>query len=137
MIALLILSAGIFGLALIQITAVKARSPLASAGLRTATDLAQEALDRLQNVEWNALRSSSPEGFEQGSVGISPAFSRLPTAAGDDVSVGGTVYYRIWRVAQDPEIPNLKNISVWCCWKPGDGRWRQVFLVTQRSDAER
>ena len=134
-VALLILSAGIFGLAMVQLTAVTAKNPISASRMRTATGLAQDALDRFQAAEWNTLRSSRADGFQQGTHGLTPAFSRLSAAAGDRVSVQGTVYYRVWQVAQDPEIPALKTVSVWCCWRQGEGPWRQVVLVTQRADA--
>lgn len=134
-VALLILSAGIFGLAMVQLTAVTAKNPMFASRMRTATGLAQDALDRFQAADWRTLRSSSADGFQQGPHGLAPAFSRLATAAGDRVSVQGTMYYRVWLVAQDPEIPALKTVSVWCCWRQGEGPWRQVVLVTQRADA--
>ncbi len=134
-IALLILSIGVFGLAMFQMTALTVGNPLASSKLRTATGLAQSALDRFQETSWSALRSSDPDGFRRGSDGGFPAFSRLADSAGDSVDVQGTRYYRVWQVTQDPEIPALKTISVWCCWRQGQGAWRQVVLVTQRADA--
>ena len=134
-IALLILSIGVFGLAMLELTAITARNPLASSNVRTATGLAQAALDRFQEIPWNALRSSAPDGFHRGTDGVSPAHLRLPAAAGDTVVVQGTSYHRVWDVTQDAEIPGLKTISVWCCWRQGDGPWRQVVLVTQRADA--
>ncbi|MBI5575445.1 MAG: hypothetical protein HY896_03695 [Deltaproteobacteria bacterium] len=134
-IALLILTAGIFGLAMIQLTAVTARNPQAASRNRIATGLAQEKLERMQGIEWKSLGSSPSGGLEEGPHGPSPAFSKFPLAAGDAVTVQGTAYYRVWRVAQDTEIPALKTLSAWCCWKQGDGTWRQVLLVTQRSDA--
>lgn len=134
-IALLILSIGVFGLAMLELTAVSARNPLASSNARTATGLAQAALDRFQELPWDALRSSPSEGFQGGPDGVSPAYSRLPAAAGDSVAVQGTSYHRLWQVTKDPEIPGLKTISVWCCWRQGEGPWRHVVLVTQRADA--
>lgn len=136
-ISLLILSIGVFGLAMVQLTAISARNPVAVSNLRTATSLAQAAMDRLRDAPWSGLRSSSPDGFLQGPEGISPAFSRLSTAAGDAVSVQGTTYYSVWQVTPDAEIPSLKTISVWCCWRQGRGPWRQVVLVTQRADVDR
>ncbi|NJD61910.1 MAG: hypothetical protein FIA93_04230 [Deltaproteobacteria bacterium] len=136
-IALLILSAGVIGLAMVQLTAISARNPAAASNLRTATSLAQAALDRLQEAPWHTLRSSPPDGFLQGPEGISPAFSRLSTAAGDSVIVQGTTYFSVWKVAEDIEIPSLRTISVWCCWRQGRGPWRQVVLVTQRADVDR
>lgn len=135
-IALLILSIGVFGLAMLELTAVTSRNPLASSNkVRTATGLAQAVLDRFQDIPWSELRSSHPDGFLKGPEGVSPAFARLPSAAGDSVTVQGTSYFRVWRVTPDTEIPRLKTISVWCCWRQGGGPWRQVALVTQRADA--
>lgn len=134
-IALLILSIGVFGLAMLELTAFTARNPLASSNARTAIGLAQAALDRFQEIPWKELRSSRPDGFQRGPGGVSPAFSRLAAAAGDSVVVQGTTYYRVWQVEPDGEIPGLKTISVWCCWRQRVGRWRQVVLVTQRADA--
>lgn len=134
-VALLILSLGTLFLAMVQLTAVTAKSPFSSSNARTATELAQEAIDRLFQVPWGELRSSHPDGFEAGTEGVSPAFSRLAASSGDSVTVQGTMFYRVWQVTPDPEIPNLKMITVWCCWRSGKSSWRQAMLVTQRADA--
>lgn len=133
--ALLILSVGALGLAMVQLTAVKAKVPFSSSNVRTATDLAQEATDRLLQVPWAELRSSHPDGFQSGEEGVSPEYSRLAASAGDSVTVQGTTFYRVWQVNPDPEIPSLKTITVWCCWRPEGSPWRQAVLVTQRADA--
>ena len=134
-VALLILSSGILFLAMVQMTALTAKVPFSSSNARTATELGQEAIDRLFQVPWSELRSSHPDGFQAGTEGVSPAFSRLAASAGDSVTVQGTTFYRVWRVNPDPEIPNLKTITVWCCWRSGKSSWRQTMLVTQRTDA--
>ena len=134
-VALLILSFGILFLAMIQLTALTAKAPFSSSNLRTATELAQEAIDRLFQVPWGELRSSHPDGFQAGTEGVSPAFSRLAASTGDSVTLQGTTYYRVWKVTPDPEIPNLKTITVWCCWRSGKSSWRQTMLVSQRADA--
>jgi hypothetical protein len=134
-IALLILSLGLLFLAMVQMTALTAKAPFASSIPRTATDLAQEAVDRLIQIPWGKLRSSHSDGFQTGAEGVSPAFSRLDEFSGDSVALQGTTFYRIWRVTPDPEIPNLKTITVWCCWRSGKRSWRQTMLVTQRADA--
>jgi hypothetical protein len=134
-VALLILSLGILFLAMVQMTAITAKAPFSSSTPRTAIELAQEAIDRLFQVPWGDLRSSHPDGFQAGKEGVSPAFSRLPASSGDSVTVQGTTFYRLWQVTPDPEIPNLKTITVWCCWRSGKSSWRQAMLVTQRADA--
>ena len=134
-VALLILSLGILFLAMVQLTAFTAQAPFSSSNPRTATDLAQEAIDRLFLVPWGELRSSHPDGFQTDAGGVSPAFSRLAASSGDSVNVRGTTFYRVWHVTPDPETPNLKTIAVWCCWRSGKSSWRQAKLVTQRADA--
>ena len=134
-VALLILSFGILFLAMIQLTALTAKVPFSSSNPRTAIELAQEGIDRLFQVPWGELRSSHPDGFQAGTEGVSPAFSRLAVSSGDSVTLQGTTYYRVWKVTPDPEIPNLKTITVWCCWRSGKSSWRQAMLVSQRADA--
>ena len=134
-VALLILSFGILLLAMVQMTALTAKAPFSSSNPRTGTELAQEAIDRLILVPWGELRSSHSDGFQEGKEGVSPAFSRLDASAGDSVTVQGTTFYRVWQVTPDPEIPNLKTITVWCCWRSGKSSWRQAILVTQHADA--
>ncbi len=134
-VALLILSLGILFLAMGQMTALTAKAPFSSSNARTATELAQEAIDRLFLVSWGELRSSHPDGFQADTKGVSPAFSRLVASSVDSATVQGTTFYRVWQVTPDPEIPNLKTITVWCCWRSGKSSWRQAMLVTQRADA--
>jgi Tfp pilus assembly protein PilX len=134
-IALLILSVGLLSLAMVQLSALTARAPSPSSGERVATNLAQATQDRLAKVQWEELASSRPDGFLVGPGGLYPALFRLPSSAGDATTVGGTTYYRIWQVAPDAEIPALKTVTVWCLWRQGEGSWRQVVLVTQRSKA--
>ena len=134
-IALLILSVGLLSLAVLQLSALSARSPSASAGEREATVLAQDTLDRLGAVPFAELASSGSGGFLAGPGGPYPDTSRLPLSAGDSRVVGKTTYYRLWHVGPDPEVPALKTVTAWCLWSAGGGTWRQVALVTQRSDA--
>lgn len=134
-VALLILSVGLLSLAMVQISALTARTPSPFPGERVATNLAQAALDRLATLPWDETASSGSEGLHVGPGGVSPAFSRFPASAGDSMTVGGITYYRVWHVSPDAEIPALKTVTVWCCWRQGEGPWRQVVLVTQRSKA--
>jgi len=134
-VALLILSVGLLSLAMVQTSALTRRAPSPIPGERVATNLAQATLDRLATVPWEDLASSYPDGFFAGPGGVSPAFPRFPASAGDSVTVGGITYYRVWHVLPDPEIRALKTVTVWCCWRYGEGPWRQVVLVTQRAKA--
>jgi Tfp pilus assembly protein PilV len=135
-VALLILSLGILVLAMGQMTALTAKPLFSSSNARVATDLAQETIERLFQVPWRELRSSNPDGFEGRKEGVSPAFSRLAASSGDSVTLQGTTYYRVWQVTPDPEVPGLKTITVWSCWRSGKSSWRQTMLVTQRADTE-
>lgn len=136
-VALLILSFGILFLAMGQMTVLTAKAPFSSSNARTATELAQEAIDRLFLVPLGELHSSHPDGFQADTDGVSPAFSRLAASSGDSATIQGTTFYSVWQVTPDPEIPNLKTITVWCCWRAGKSSWRQAMLVTQRADVGR
>jgi hypothetical protein len=102
--------------------------------MRTAIDLSQAAIDRIQQMPWDSIGSSPPEGFREGGDGVVPVFARLPGAAGDSVSVHGTVYYRVWQVMPDAHVPKLKTLTVLCCWREGRADWRHAVLVTQIAD---
>ncbi|MGE5247241.1 MAG: hypothetical protein ACM3L8_02740 [Verrucomicrobiota bacterium] len=136
-VALMILLAGLLALASAQFATLTAGGAGTSARMRTAIDLAQAGIDRIQQMPWDAIRSSPPDGFSAGAEGVVPAFGRLPGAAGDSVSVHGVVYYRLWHVAADLRIPKLKTVTVLCCWREGRADWRHAALVTQIADLGR
>jgi hypothetical protein len=125
---------GLLLLPMVQMTSVVSRNPMTSARTRVAVDMAQDAIDRFRKTPWDSIRSSPAEGFAASEGGVGPAYSNLPGAAGDSVAVQGTMYYRLWRVAPDERLPNLKTVTVWCCWRDGDGAWRDAVLVTQLAD---
>ena len=118
-VALLILSSGILFLAMVQMTALTAKAPFISPNARMATDLAQEEIDRLFQVPWGELRSSHPDGFQTGTEGVAPAFSRLSASSGDSVTVQGTTFYRVWHVTPDPVIPTLRRSPCGVAGGPG------------------
>ena len=134
---MVLLVMGLLLLPMLQMTSITAKGQAASSGMRTAVKIGQSAIDSFRKTPWDSIRSSPAEGFEGGADGkVVPAFSMLSKAAGDSVSVRGTVYYRLWRVVPDPEIPNLKTITVWCCWKGKENTWRHTMLVTQVTDVD-
>jgi hypothetical protein len=134
---LLLLSAGLLFISMLQMTTILARNPVSSSKERVAVDLAQAAIDRLQQLPWRSIQSSQAEGFDLNRGGIVPAFARLPAAAGDSVTFQGTVYYRLWHVTGDSDLPNLKTVTVLCCWRVGQNRWQHTVLVTQVADVGR
>jgi hypothetical protein len=121
-------------LLMVQMTSIAATSRAASSKMRIAVELGESVIEHFRNTPWNSIRSSPLEGFVEANGVFAPATFNLPMAAGDSVTVLGTVYYRIWRVVPDREIPNLKTITVWCCWKGEGDAWRHTALVTQLTD---
>jgi len=121
---------------MVQMTSISVKSQKASLKMHTAVELGQSAVEHFRKSPWDSLQSSPAKGFMEENGHVVPAVSRLPEAAGDSVLVKGTVYYRLWRVVQDPEIQNLKTITVWCFWKGEGGAWRHTALVTQLTDVE-
>jgi hypothetical protein len=79
-VALLILSVGTLGLAAVQLTNLAAKAPSSFSNARTATELAQEGIDRLFQVPCGELRSSRPDGFQAGTDGVRAPASRSTTS---------------------------------------------------------
>jgi type IV pilus assembly protein PilV len=129
LVALSILAVGLLALALLQVTAVKGNA--VASKWTVATHLAQDRLERFRHVAWGGIASSSPAGYNTGTM--TPQYANLPGAAGDNAAVRGTTYYRVWNVA--PNATNtLNTITVWCCWQDESQNWHSVMLVTQRSN---
>ena len=98
--------------------------------LPISTDLAQTKLELFRRATWASFDNSTNTTF---GVGMTPIYANVPAGAGDNVTVRGTTFYRIWRV-----IPNatdsLKTVTVWACWQDDQGIWHSVSLVTQRAN---
>lgn len=128
LVALAILAVGLLGLALFQVTAIKGNA--VAAKWTEATELAQDRIERFRHVAWDNIVSSNAAGFTTGPP-AQPVYANLPAAAGDNTTVRGTPYYRVWYVAG---TASLKTITVWCCWRDDTAKWHNVMLVTQRSN---
>jgi type IV pilus assembly protein PilV len=128
LVSLTILAVGLLSLALLQVTAIKGNAGASKSTI--ATDLAQTKLELFRRATWASFDNSTNTTF---GVGMTPIYANVPAGAGDNVTVRGTTFYRIWRV-----IPNatdsLKTVTVWACWQDDQGIWHSVSLVTQRAN---
>lgn len=127
LVALTILSVGLLGIALLQITAVRGNASAHVSVL--AARFAQDRLEELRREAFPGIVSSpglTPEGR--------PDLAALPANTGvSSIPAGrGVRIYRVWAVSET--TPTLKTISVWSCWRDDTGRWRTVHLATQRGD---
>jgi prepilin-type N-terminal cleavage/methylation domain-containing protein len=127
LVALSILSIGLLGIALLQITAVRSNASAHVSVL--AARFAQDRLEELRREAFAGIVSSAgltPEGR--------PDVAALPADPSvSSISAGrGIRIYRVWAVSET--TPTLKTISVWACWRDETGRWRTVHLATQRGD---
>ena len=132
LVSLTILAVGLLALALLQVTAVKGNAVSSKATI--ATQLAQDRLENIRRVAWTSVVSQADtSAYNSSATTTVPEYTSLPGAAGDNVVVRGTTFYRIWRV--DPNVANaaLKTITVWCCWQDDSQIWHNVMLVAQRS----
>lgn len=128
LVALTILAVGLLSLALLQVTAIKGNASASKSTI--ATDLAQTKLELFRRDAWTAIDNSTNTTF---GAGTTPIYASVPADAGDNVTVRGTMFYRIWRVL--PNATNsLKTITVWTCWQDDRGNWHSVMLVTQRAN---
>lgn len=133
LVALTILSVGLLGLAMFQVTAIKGNA--IASKWTVATELAQDKLERFRHVAWdNNIGSSNAGGFITGTP-PQPNYANLPGSAGDNTIVRGTQYYRVWYVNPTPGPTNtFTTITVWCCWRDDSSVWHNVMLVTQRTN---
>ena len=128
LVALTILAVGLLSLALLQVTAIKGNASASKSTI--ATDLAQTKLELFRRDAWTAIDNSTNTTF---GAGTTPIFASVPADAGDNVTVRGTNFYRIWRVVPNA-TDSLKTITVWTCWQDDQGNWHSVMLVTQRAN---
>jgi type IV pilus modification protein PilV len=128
LVAMTILSVGLLSLALLQVTAIKGNAGASTSTI--ATDLAQARLELFRRATWASIDNSTNTTF---GVGTTPIYANVIANAGDNITVRGTKFYRIWRV-----LPNatgsLKTTTVWTCWQDDRGNWHSVMLVTQRAN---
>jgi len=131
LVALAILAVGLLGLAMFQVTAIKGNA--IASKWTVATELAQDRIERFRHVAWDNITSSTSGGFNTGTM--QPVYANLPAAAGDNTTVRGTPYYRVWYVNPPTGAANtFTTITVWCCWRDESSRWHNVMLVTQRAN---
>jgi len=128
LVSLSILAVGLLSLALLQVTAIKGNAGASKSTI--ATDLAQTKLELFRRDAWAAIDNSTNTTFGGGTT---PIFASVPADAGDNVTVRGTMFYRIWRVLPNA-TDSLKTITVWTCWQDDQGNWHSVMLVTQRAN---
>ena len=128
LVALTILAVGLLSLALLQVTAIKGNASASKSTI--ATDLAQTKLELFRRDAWTAIDNSANTTF---GAGTTPIYASVPVDAGDNVTVRGTMFYRIWRVLPNA-TDSLKTITVWTCWQDDRGNWHSVMLVTQRAN---
>lgn len=128
LVALTILAVGLLSLALLQVTAIKGNASASKSTI--ATDLAQTKLELFRRDAWTAIDNSTNTTF---GAGTTPIYASVPADAGDNVTVRGTMFYRIWRVLPNA-TDSLKTITVWTCWQDDRGNWHSVMLVTQRAN---
>lgn len=132
LVALVILAVGLLGLAMFQTTAIKGNATAAK--WTVATELAQDRLERFRHIGWDNIVSSNAGGFTTGPP-PQPVYANLPAAAGDNTTVRGTPYYRVWYVNPATSGANtFTTIIVWCCWRDDSSNWHNVMLVTQRTN---
>lgn len=126
-VALTILSVGLLGIALLQITAVRGNSLAGVSAL--ASRYAQDQVEIFRGIPFSRIESS-PGITEEGR----PDFPALPGTPGipSTLSANGVRIYRVWAVS--PTTPTLKTISVWSCWRDEKGKWHSVHLATQQGD---
>lgn len=135
LVALTILSVGLLGLAMFQVTAIKGNA--IASKWTVAAQLSQDRLERFRHVSWDnsSFASSGSSGFTTGPPAQPIYANLLSGGAGDNTIVRGTAYYRVWYVNPTPGATNqFTTITVWTCWRDESSNWHNVMLVTQRAN---
>lgn len=134
LVALVILAVGLLGLAMFQITAIKGNA--IASKWTVATELAQDRLERFRHASWTSIQDNVPSAFIPGTQPQQADYASLPGGTvGDNTTVRGTKYYRIWDVTPATTTANsFTTITVWCCWRDESAIWHNVMLVTQRTN---
>jgi len=129
MIALTILSVGLLGLALLQVTAIKGNA--AANETVIATQYAQDQMETFRRTAFDNIVSSA--GITAGTP-KQPEYATIPADAGVQsvVTKKGVRIYRVWNV--ENTTITLKTISVWGCWRDEKGKWHSTLLVTQKGN---
>lgn len=134
LIAVTVLTIGLLGVLMFQITAIKGNA-LANEAV-TATYFAQEQIEIFQRTAFGSIISST--------TGVDftlhqPKYEDLP-ALTTNLSMSkqiksGKYIYRVWEVVPTPQTSlTLKTITVWGCWADEKGKWHNVQLVTRKGD---
>jgi len=134
LVALAILAVGLLGLALFQTTAIKGNA--IAAKWTVATELAQDRLERFRHASWTSIQDNRPGGFTPGTQPLQADYAPLlGGTTGDNTTVRGTTFYRVWDVTPDTtSATTFTTITVWCCWRDDALNWHNVMLVTQRTN---
>jgi type IV pilus modification protein PilV len=133
LIAVTILTIGLLGVLMFQITAIKGNA-LANEAV-TATYFAQEQIEIFQRTTFGSINSSTgvDTSLHQ------PIYADLPAltdnAAMSKPIKSGKHIYRVWEVVHTPLTSStLKTITVWGCWADEKGKWHSVQLVTRKGN---
>ena len=130
LVSLTILAVGLLALAVLQVTAIKGNA--IAAKWTVATEQGQDRLERFRHISWDNIVSSNSSGFNTGTM--QPQYANIAGgAAGDNTTVRGTTYYRVWYVSSNTTNTS-KPINVWCCWRDERQSWHNVMLVMQRAN---
>jgi len=129
LIALTILSVGLLGLALFQVTAIKGNASANDTMIATA--YAQEQLEVLRGTPFANVATS---GGISGGLPDYPNLTAITNPAQVYISKKGVTFYRVWNVTNNS--PVLRTVTVWACWRDAKGVWHTAQLATQRGNVQ-
>ncbi len=130
LVSLTILSVGLLGLALFQISAIKGNA--SAMNTTVATQAAQAKLESFRRISWTSVVTDCTAGYGGSTTATVPVYASVTT--GDNVlDSRGKRFYRIWRVVPNTPSALIKTITVWSCWQDELGAWHNVMLVALRT----
>jgi len=124
MVAIVVFSFGILGLAKMQISAMHGNA--VSKRMTTATQLASRQIEEIISMDY--LASVLVDDDDDGASGLNDIDTPDESRLGLQVGSASEQYDLYWNVADDTPIPSTKTIRIIVTWLEGSN-YRQVFMT--------
>jgi len=137
LVALTILSVGLLGVALMQVTSISGNA--FSREMAVATELGQDMLEKLNAQEYTdtALTPGNHPTATDVANGLAVAVDTdgVPCNSSTNIvderglQVGPSLYIRTWNVIDNDPVTGMKNITVTVCWKEKGTTARSITIT--------
>ena len=131
LIALVVLSFGI--IALVKMQAAGIGGNVFNLRMSTATFLAEQKMEELQTTDYtDATLTDTDATNNPPSLNFTSPDTAVSDGNFESVTVGPTIYTRIWNIADNDPVTNVKKIAVIVSWVTG-GRQHNMSVVSLKT----